>query len=70
MKNNTNKFEINIDILLLRMPCSIVSLDLENSVNEYKVNMQIKKQQYNSELQLIMEENYDPNYKPDHETIY
>ena len=52
------------------MPCSIVSLDLENSVNEYKVNMQIKKQQYNSELQLIMEENYDPNYKPDHETIY
>jgi hypothetical protein len=45
--NSTTKFKINIDILLLKIPCSLASLDLENNLNEFKVNMQIKKQQYN-----------------------
>ena len=36
-------FEIHIDIMMHRLPCALASLDLENSVNAYRVNMNIRK---------------------------
>jgi len=28
---------------MYRMPCALVSFDIENEINEYRVNMMIKK---------------------------
>lgn len=42
-QKSSNSFEIHIDIMMHRLPCALASLDLENSVNAYRVNMNIRK---------------------------
>ena len=51
------------------MPCALVSFDIENEINEYKVNMLLKKVQIGKNGAFIMEYPFLEKENADHEVI-
>lgn len=51
------------------MPCALVSFDIENEINEYKVNMFLKKVQIDKNGAFMMEYLFSEKENADHESI-